>query len=72
MRESVTVSLPAWLKKKLDRAAKKEHVSRSDIVREALRQYFALQDFRRIRSKAVPEAEARGIFTDEDVFKEVS
>ncbi len=72
MRESVTISLPADLKKKLDRASKRGHVNRSDIVRDALRQYFALQDFRTIRQKAVAEAEARGIFTDEDVFKEIS
>ncbi|MBC7229807.1 MAG: ribbon-helix-helix protein, CopG family [Actinobacteria bacterium] len=72
MRESVTISLPADLKKKLDQATKRGHVNRSDIVRDALRQYFALQDFRTIRNKAVAEAEARGIFTDEDVFKEIS
>lgn len=72
MRESVTISLPADLKKKLDQATKRGHVNRSDIVRDALRQYFALQDFRIIRNKAVAEAEARGIFTDEDVFKEIS
>jgi metal-responsive CopG/Arc/MetJ family transcriptional regulator len=72
MRESVTISLPANLKKKLDQATKRGHVNRSDIVREALRQYFSLQDFRTIREKAVAEAEARGIFTDEDVFKEIS
>ncbi len=72
MRESVTISLPADLKKKLDQATKRGHVNRSDIVRDALRQYFALQDFRTIRQKAVAEAEARGIFTDEDVFKEIS
>ncbi|RJP26782.1 MAG: ribbon-helix-helix protein, CopG family [Actinobacteria bacterium] len=72
MRESVTISLPANLKKKLDQATKRGHVNRSDIVRDALRQYFALQDFRVIREKAVAEAEARGIFTDEDVFKEIS
>lgn len=72
MRETVTISLPANLKKKLDQATKRGHVNRSDIVRDALRQYFALQDFKVIREKAVAEAEARGIFTDEDVFKEIS
>lgn len=72
MRESVTISLPANLKKKLDQATKRGHANRSDIVRDALRQYFALQDFRAIREKAIAEAEARGIFTDEDVFKEIS
>jgi predicted transcriptional regulator len=72
MRESVTISLPASLKKKLDQATRRGHVNRSDIVREALRQYFSLQEFRITREKALAEAEARGIFTDEDVFKEVS
>lgn len=72
MRESVTISLPSDLKKKLDQATKRGHVNRSDIVRDALRQYFALQDFKAIRKKAVAEAEARGIFADEDVFKEIS
>lgn len=72
MRESVTISLPADLKKKLDLETKRGHVNRSDVVRNALRQYFALQDFRALREKAVAEAEARGIFTDEDVFKEIS
>jgi CopG family transcriptional regulator/antitoxin EndoAI len=72
MRESVTISIPTDLKKRLDRSAKRGHVNRSDIVREALRQYFALQDFKAIRGKAVAEAEARGIFTDEDVFREIS
>ena len=72
MRESVTISLPANLKKKLDQASKRGHANRSDIVREALRQYFALQEFRSIREKAIAEAEARGIFTDEDIFKAVS
>ena len=49
MRESVTISLPAWLKKKLDQVVKKEHMNRSDVVREALRQYFTLQDFQQCK-----------------------
>ena len=64
MRESVTISLPAWLKKKLDQVVKKEHMNRSDVVREALRQYFTLQDFQQIRESAIPEAEAKDIYTD--------
>ena len=72
MRESVTVSLSTRLKKRLDETVKKEHVNRSDVVREALRQYFAQQDLKRIRKSMIPLAEEKGIFTDEDVFKEVS
>jgi CopG family transcriptional regulator/antitoxin EndoAI len=72
MRETLTVSLPAAVRKRLDAMVKSEHMNRSDIVREALRQYFAISEFRRLRAEIVPRAEAAGIFTDEDVFKTVS
>jgi len=72
MRETITVSLPKWVKQRLDQATKREHTNRSDIVREALRQYFARQEFLRLRGLMVPEGERRGLFTDEDVFRKVS
>lgn len=72
MRESVSISLPTWLKEKLDQAVERDRVNRSDIVREALREYFAREDLERIRQNMVPLAEAKGIFSDEDVFREVS
>lgn len=72
MREAITISLPAWMRERLDKAIEREHFNRSDIVREALRQYFARQEFQRLRRELVPEAERRGIFTDEDVFRKTS
>ena len=72
MRESVSISLPPWLKERLDQAVKGEQMNRSDIVREALKEYFTRKDLERIRQNMVPLAEARGVFTDEDVFREVS
>ena len=72
MRETVSVSLPKSIKQKLDHETKAERLNRSDIIREALRQYFARKEFRRLRGLMVPEAERRGIYTDEDVFRKVS
>lgn len=72
MREIITISLPQTIKRKLDRIVKAEHLNRSDVVREALRQYFAAQEFRRLRRLMKVEAEKRGIFSDEDVFRLVS
>jgi len=72
MRETITISLPKSLRQKLDGMIKKEHLNRSDIIREALRQYFARQEFRRLRDIMVPEGERAGLYTDEDVFREVS
>lgn len=72
MRETVTISLPTILRKKLDRAVKEEHLNRSDVVREALRRHFALREFRRLRGVLVPLAEKEGLFKDEDIFRQVS
>jgi metal-responsive CopG/Arc/MetJ family transcriptional regulator len=72
MRETITISVPKSIKQKLDRITKEEHLNRSDIVREALRQYFTRQEFRRLRQLMIPEAERRGFYTDEDVFNKVS
>jgi len=72
MRETLTISIPKSLRKKLDDMMKEEHLNRSDIIREALRQYLAKQEFRRLRNLMVPQAEEKGIYTDEDVFRKVS
>ena len=72
MRESVTISLTTWLKERLDQTVKRGQMNRSDVVREALRDYFAREDLQRIRRNMIPIAETKGIFTDEDVFREIS
>ena len=72
MRETITISLPSQLKRKLDKTTEREHMNRSDIVREALRQYLAHEEFRRLRGLMVPEGERRGLYTDEDVFRKTS
>ncbi len=72
MRETITISLPAGLRRRLDKLTKQESLNRSDVVREALRQYFARREFQRLRASLVPEAEKRGLYTDEDVFRQVS
>ncbi|MBT4372824.1 MAG: CopG family transcriptional regulator [Candidatus Marinimicrobia bacterium] len=72
MRETVTISLPKSIKDDLDKIVKKEHLNRSDVVRDALRKYLALNTFQDLRGKMIPQAEQAGIFTDEDVFENVS
>ncbi len=72
MRETVTISLPKNIKEELDQMVKKEHLNRSDVVRDALRKYFALTAFRELRQQMIPQAEKAGVFTDEDVFEKVS
>lgn len=68
MRESISISLPADLKADLDEAVREEGVSRSDVVREAVREYLFVKRFRALRRELIPYAEAAGVYTDEDVF----
>jgi predicted transcriptional regulator len=61
---------------KLDHAlaqvAKASGRTKSEIARQALRRQVAVARFRELRKKALPVAEAQGLVTDEDVFREVS
>jgi metal-responsive CopG/Arc/MetJ family transcriptional regulator len=72
MRESISISLPEALKAELDRFTQAEGISRSDLVREAVREYLFTRRFRALRQELMPYAEEQGIYTDEDVFREVS
>lgn len=72
MSQSMTIRIPNDLRKQLQKISKMEGKSASDIVRESLRKYLILHEFKRLREMAIPYAEAQGIFTDEDVYKTFS
>jgi metal-responsive CopG/Arc/MetJ family transcriptional regulator len=72
VRESISISLPEELKTELDRVTAVDGTSRSDIVREALREYLFARRFRALRQDLMPYAAAQGIYTDDDVFRALS
>ena len=72
MRSTIPISLPAEVRTELDRVSKSEGVSRSDIVRESVRDYLFIRQFRSLRKRMVPQAARRGIHTDQDVFDRIS
>lgn len=45
----------------------KTGLSKSELINEALRQYLIEKEFQGIREKMIPYAQAKGIYTDEDV-----
>ena len=47
-------------------------LTRSEVIREALRRQLSLLRFEAARERLMPLAEARGYLTDEDVFRDVS
>ncbi len=72
MRSTITVSLPKEVREELDRVSEAEGVSRSDIVRESVRDYLFIRRFRSLRKRMVPKAARKGVHTDQDVFDRVS
>lgn len=72
MRKAVTVSLPETLTEQLDAVSREEGTTRSEVVRDALKRYFTLREYRALRAELTIEAESKGIITDEDVFDRVS
>jgi len=72
MREVISVSLTKDLKKKLEELSKSLQNSKSEIVKQALRQFFVKEEFKNLRGKMISEAKKRDIYTDEDVFEKIS
>jgi metal-responsive CopG/Arc/MetJ family transcriptional regulator len=72
MRTTLTVSLPEDLNQALTRLVKRKGTSRSQVVQDALRRHIALERFRDLRDRLVPQGGQAGFHTDEDVFKALS
>jgi metal-responsive CopG/Arc/MetJ family transcriptional regulator len=72
MRATLTISLPKDLRRNLDKMAQAEGVTGSEYVRWAIKADLFRRALRAARRELVPQARARGIYTDEDVFKIIS
>ena len=69
---TITIRLPDELRSDLQRLSQEQNKPVSDLVRESIRRYVAVEKFRALRKKVLPFAEAQGFLTDEDVFKAIS
>jgi len=72
MNQTLTIRIPDELREELQGISRAEGKPVSDLVRESLRKYIAVYRFRKLRDMVLPFAEAQGILTDEDVYKDVS
>jgi len=69
MKPTLTIRLPEDMRSVLDEISSYEQKPLSDIVRESLRRYITVYQFRRLSNKVLPFAEAQGLLTDEDIFR---
>jgi hypothetical protein len=68
MDELVTVRVPRGMRRLLERRAKAQHLTVSDLFLRALNQDEPLDGLTAARAELVPQARAQDIYTDEDVF----
>jgi predicted transcriptional regulator len=68
----MTISLPSALRRKMGQAARGQGMTESKFVRRAVQQQLWADAFENSRRLLVPKARAKGIYTDEEVFKVVS
>jgi len=69
---TLTIRLPEELRADLQMLSQEQNKPVSDIVRESIRRYVAVEKFRALRKKVLPFAEAQGLLSDEDIFKAIS
>jgi predicted transcriptional regulator len=69
---TLTIRLPDELRAALNQISREQNKPVSDVVRDSLRRYVAVERFRSLRKQVLPFAEAQGYLTDEDVFKAIS
>ena len=69
---TITIRVPDELRSDLQKLSQEQNKPVSDIVRESLRRYVAVEKFRALRKKSLPFAEAQGFLADEDIFRAIS
>jgi hypothetical protein len=72
MSDTITLTLSIETKLALDNVTRQEGISVGDLVSEAIKEYLFLRQFRLLREKMIPKAQAQGIYTDQDIFDLVS
>jgi hypothetical protein len=68
----MTITLPPDLADELARAERADGLSAQEIMLRAVRDYLWRRRFRKLADRLSAEAEAKGIQSDEDVFRRVS
>ncbi len=60
------------MREEISRAARRQGISRSEFVRNALRVALFRRALGAAREELVPRARRKGLYTDEDVFRVIS
>ena len=69
---TLTVRIPEDLLRQVRRYCRQHKTTASKVVRDSLRRFLAIQELEAIQRKLAPLAKAKGIRTEEDIFRIIS
>ena len=72
VKETLTIRVPKGTRRRLEKLARAEALTLSQYVRRAIDTERLLSALEDARASLMPAARARGISTDEDVFRRIS
>lgn len=72
MNTTISIRIDKNLDELLTAAAQRTGRAKSDLVREAVKLQLGVESFHHLRHTILPFAEAQGLLTDEDIWREIS
>ncbi|MBP3193055.1 ribbon-helix-helix domain-containing protein [Natronogracilivirga saccharolytica] len=72
MTATLSIRINKELQDLLEQTSKRTGKPKSDLVREALQRQLDIESFRQVRKSILPFAEAEGILTENDVWRDIS
>lgn len=69
---TLSLNISDQLLEQLQALARERQQPISDLAIEAIRKYVSVEQFRELRRRTVPFAQAQGFLTDDDVFRTIS
>ncbi len=72
MQKNITINLPAKIRSAMDDVTREDGISIDDLIREAITEYLFFRRLHSLRERLIAKAQSQGIYTDQDVFEQVS
>lgn len=72
MTATLSIRINKELQDLLEQTSKRTGKPKSDLVREALQRQLDIESFRQVRKSFLPFAEAEGILTENDAWRDIS
>jgi metal-responsive CopG/Arc/MetJ family transcriptional regulator len=72
MQEKIIISLPRNIRSALDVVLVEEGKSANELISQAVAEYLFFRDLHLLQERLTTKAQQRGIFSEEDVFEQIS